>query len=263
MRITNFNWKLLGLVAALLAQASCATAQNQNVVKKVFALSSGTQNSSNLPNSGFGQHFLQATVSESGGTCNTSTVATLQGSTDGTTYFGIAQPIALNYAGGILTGNVFTNGVYPFIRVAMVSTQAACKYVVYYIGSVNPISNPQATLNTSNYATIGATATADVGGLWTTIATNPTTAGKYVVYGAAFTNQDSADAGTFQIMTGNCSSTTTASGPLIRVVASQASVILPTSIVPYFTGFAGSNLCIQGVSAAASSAYITLTYRLE
>lgn len=260
----NFNFKLIGLAAVLLAQVSCATAQsNQNVVKKVFSLSSGTQNSANLPNSGFGQHFLQATVSEAGGTCNAQTVATLQASTDGTNYFTAATPIYLNYAGNILTKGVYANGVFPFLRVQMVSAQAFCKYTVYYIGSVNPISNPQSTLNTSNYATTTITAPASVGGTVSTLATNPTSDSRYVVYGSVATNLDSADHATFQIIGCLAGPTYSGGGPTLRALANGDSSILPASITPYLVSAVGYNLCVLGLAAADSSAAITVTYRLE
>jgi len=266
MQVTNFNfnWKLLGLVAVLLAQVTCAPAQsNQNVVKKVFNADSGTQVSSNLPNSGFGQHFLQATVAQSGGTCNTQTVVTLQGSTDGTTYFNVTQPMYLSYAGNIFTKNVFANGVYPFLRVRASSSQAFCKYTVYYIGSVNPISNPQATLNTSNYTTTTITALASVAGTVSTIEINPTLDSQYVVYGAVVTNMDSADAATFQIVGCIAGPTYSGGGPTIRVLPNAASVVLPTSITPYLVSATGYNLCVLGLAAADSSAVLTVTYRLE
>lgn len=264
MRTANFNWKLLGLVAALLAQASCATAQsNQNVVKKVFNLASGTQVSSNLPNSGFGQHFLQAKVDQDGGTCNTQTVITLQGSTDGVTFFNVTQPMYLNYAGGITTKNVFANGVFPFLRVRASSAQIFCKFTVYYIGSVNPISNPQATLNTNNYTTTTVTAPASVAGTVTIVEINPTSDSPYVVYGATVTNMDSADAATFQIVGCIAGPTYSGGGPTIRVLPNAASVVLPTSITPYLVSATGYNLCVLGLAAADSSAVLTITYRLE
>ena len=261
--IAKFNFKLLGLVAVLLAQTSCANGQNQNVVKKVFSAESGSQVSANLPNSGFGQHFLKATVTEFGGVCNTQTVISLQGSTDGTSYFNVAQPMYLSYSGSVFTKNVFANGVFPFLRVRASSAQAFCKYTVYYIGSVNPISNPQATLNTNNYVTTTVTAPASVAGTVTTVEINPTSESPYVVYGAVVTNMDSADAATFQIVGCMAGPIYSGGGPTIRVLPNAASVVLPTSITPYLITSTGYNLCVLGLAAADSSAVLTITYRLE
>lgn len=260
-------WVWVWVVGLLLAvQTHCSGQSNQNVVKRVFNAASGTQNSGYLPNSGYGQHYFRATVAEDGGTCNTSSTFVLQASTDGVVFFPISTTVQLLYVSPLRReGSAFANGVYPFLRVAVTSNLAFCKYTVWYIGSLSPISNPQATLNAPNYVTEQFSINNGGGaGYVLNSLLGAVTSARYVIYGATLTNTHATNFADVNIVSCTMPSTIEATGPNLRAQANTNSIIAPAAITPIFIGTVGNSLCAQtGNATGGTTAVLSLTYRLE
>ena len=263
------TWGVLVLLL-LLAQTNCNGQQgNQNAVKRVFNAASGTQNSSYLPNSGFSQHFIRGTVTESGGTCNDVVYITLQGSSDGSSFFAIAPTLQLVYATTTArVANSSGTGVYPFTRLAVTSPNAACKYTVWYTGSVLPAASPQSTVNSDgNYLIYTGTLNLAAPGDATFEVYPPTvTSGRYVVYGYTFVSNHATNSALVYFFSDNadaCASVTK-TGPYLKVFPNLNTIISPPSLVPAFIGAPGKALCANiNNSTGATSALYSVVFRVE
>lgn len=260
-------WLRLNL--ALLALSVIGCAQNTSIIRQPIVNATATANYS-IGNIGQVQHFVFATVTQSGGTCNTGTTFYLQGSTDNATWNAIAPPVSLTYTGGITQGSMNASGLYPYLRlrVSYGGVVPACVVNAWYVGTVIPFSNPQAILNTSNYLTQTLSVPVTAGLTSFTALTNqaPGTTAKPVIYGVVAGVSDAANAYSLVIQ-GMDSTCTTPSGFRLTLYFAGTSVrntVLATSIVPYAIGNASTYICIGAQSAAGvTTPEVTVTYRYE
>lgn len=253
-------------IILLFLAAASAFGQNQNIIKKIIANGSATANYS-VQNVGQVQHLVFAVVSQSPGACNSTDTLYLQGSSDNSNWSTIGPVLALAY-GSTDTGTIQGTGLYPYLRVRLVSGgDTDCIVNAWYTGTVIPFSSPQTVINTSNYFTSTINIPASGAGSTTAIATGPGSSATYAIYGIILTQADTTNLYDISIQGGGaaCASLT---GPRINLTLGGTTltpnVVLPTSDVPYLITTGRTTLCATGTSAAGSTVtYMTIIYRVE
>lgn len=257
---------VLGLLIAVgsFGQITAFAQQQQNsVYKTLFTNVVAATTSSNVLNIGqVGHQVLVIYTEVSSGTCTTSQgVVTLEGSYDNTTFIPFGQGAPSGDSTGIKQLYI-GNGLYPYVRVHLISLKSGCKATGYYTGSLQ--STPLVTtcnssdgggLYTStsgdNVVIVNSSATTSIKICGILINTNSTTNATVQLFQTPYVNGDVPGS----VCTG-------------RVLPNMTGVLQLTTTNPTIswgggTGYImqlgqGNNLCITGTGVAVDKVLTTV-----
>lgn len=269
---TIVNQFIISTVIAI-SGIGCSSANGQaNVSYQVITNLANTASTAGpLRNQGQTQHLLYYKISGNG--CNVVPATYpfapiyLQASFDGSNYFNIT-PIPRLTAHGTTyyDGTVNSNGLYPFLQVYIpYGLGVNCVTNIWYSGTTAPYSVPQQVLApSSQYQTLYDGRVSAVTKLDLLNLTNYQSS-KSVIYGGQISNQSASNPVTITLFTvGNndCATGTVSSYWHTWTIPANETVVMPTSVVPYYIGPTAGNLC--ETSTGTSPSYtVSLIYRYE